>query len=74
MTVTERMKQGKTECARDPRTGEIVIRWSHYDPITEQDVPFSTRFHPRDYVTDAQLRSDYHLTTHSATHSEDTTK
>ena len=47
----------------DPKTGEMVLEWTHYDPVTETDVHFSRRFHPKDYVTDRQLTKDYHFTT-----------
>jgi hypothetical protein len=51
-----------TDYRSDPKTGEIVLRWSHYDPITEQEIWFSRRFHPSAYVTDDQLRREYHFT------------
>jgi hypothetical protein len=62
-TITDWMKAGHTECGRHPRTGEMVLRWCHYNPVCEEWVSFSKRFHPRDYVSDRQLKTDYHFTT-----------
>jgi hypothetical protein len=58
-----RLPEGRATFRRDPRTGEIVLRWYYYCPVTEEDVWFSKRFHPRDYVSEKELRTTYRLTT-----------
>jgi hypothetical protein len=55
------MSDGTIHTERDPKTGEMILRWSYYDPVSDQDVPFEKRFHPNDYVTDAQLSTEYRL-------------
>jgi hypothetical protein len=61
--ITDHMKRGHTEQSRDSRTGEIVLWWTYYSDVTEEWVLFSKRFHPHNYVSDRQLKTDYHFTT-----------